>query len=606
LVREPVATSRAGHTDNAGDTVTDTTLDREAGEPASPTGESTPPPRKRWSISHWSGRRKTIIGVGLLAALALIPLRGLLLNQGPPMEEGFMLVFPERVLRGDLPNRDFLHLYGPGSLWALAGTYWLFGVRLVVERLFGFAQQMAIVAGVYLLARLWGRTAAVLCAAVSMIIIMPPIGLTALAWVGAVGLGILALAAGLAATRAEQQRRRHRLLIVAGVLAGCALLFRLDLILAIALGGIVVMRGLEKRDRRTLWLSLAASSSLYIIHLATAGPGHVVRGMILDPIIYLRGGRRLSIPPPPSHLEAFLQRAGEFRKIRWPIPTLASSMQLTVWFFVLPLAVVAIVVTGWRLVRADRQSRRGRTLLAAGLFSVGMLPQAVQRTDSTHFAWVSCVAIALLPLAIIEWTRRPFSWAPRTRSIIAGGLVLSLLAFGIPRFTVRLFADYSAQTFGLHRQAFKIQRGPRVFYTGKEWVAQAMTPLMHDLGRDSRPGDTLIVAPDDMRKTPYSDAFIYYLFPELRPGTYYIEMDPGVANAKNSRLAREVQKADFLVLSSVWDNWSEPNDSRKVGPDKPNEIVKSDFCKLGAYMGQYSLYERCDLARARGAVPAKP
>ena len=118
------------------------------------------------------------------------------------------------------------------------------------------------------------------------------------------------------------------------------------------------------------------------------------------------------------------------------------------------------------------------------------------------------------------------------------------------------------------------------------------------------PGDTLIVAPDDMRKTPYSDAFIYYLFPELKPGTYYIEMDPGVANAKNSRLPGEVKKADFLVLSSVWDNWSEPNDSRKFGPDTPNQIVKSDFCKLGAYMGQYTLYERCDLARARG-VPVK-
>jgi hypothetical protein len=598
---------------DAGDTVTGTTLDREAGEP---TGATAAKPRggrvRRWSrgVSGWwsrrSGRQKSGIGIGLLAVLALIPLRGLLRNQGPPMEEGFMLVFPEQVLKGALPNRDFLHLYGPGSLWALAGTYWLFGVRLVVERLFGFAQQMAIVAGVYLIARLWGRTAAFLCAAASIIIIMPPIGLTALAWVGAVGLGMLALAAGLAATREEQPRRRRRLLITAGVLAGCALLFRLDLILAIALGGIMVVRGLEKRDRRTLWWSLGATSSLYIIHLATAGPGHVVRGMILDPIIYLRGGRRLSIPPPPGHLEAFLQRAGELRKIRWPIPTLSSSLQLTVWFFILVLAVVAIVVTGWRLVRADRSSRRGRALLAVGLFCVGMLPQAVQRTDSTHFAWVSCVALAVLPLAIIEWTRRPFSWSARTRSIVAGGLVLSLLTFVIPRFTVRLFADYSAQTFGLHRMAFKMQRGDRVFYTGKEWVADAMKPLETDLGRYSRPGDTLIVAPDDMRKTPYSDAFIYYLFPELKPGTYYIEMDPGVANAKNSRLASEVRKADFLVLSSVWDNWSEPNDSRKVGPNTPNDIVKSSFCKLGAYKGQYSLYERCDLARARGVPVAKP
>ena len=62
-------------------------------------------------------RARPIVGLAFL-----VPLRGLLRAPGPPMEEGFMLVFPERVLDGDVPNRDFLHLYGPGSLWALAGA----------------------------------------------------------------------------------------------------------------------------------------------------------------------------------------------------------------------------------------------------------------------------------------------------------------------------------------------------------------------------------------------------------------------------------------------------------------------------------------------------
>jgi hypothetical protein len=70
-------------------------------------------------------------------------------------------------------------------------------------------------------------------------------------------------------------------------------------------------------------------------------------------------------------------------------------------------------------------------------------------------------------------------------------------------------------------------------------------------------------------------------------------MDPGVANANGSKLAGEVRKADFLVLSAVWDNWVEPNDSRKFGSNKPNEIVRRDFCKLGSYEGQYELFERC-------------
>ena len=72
-----------------------------------------------------------------------------------------MLVFPEQVLKGAIPNRDFLHLYGPGSLWALAGVFKVFGVSLLSERGFGLLQQLAIVFGVYALARRWGRILAV-------------------------------------------------------------------------------------------------------------------------------------------------------------------------------------------------------------------------------------------------------------------------------------------------------------------------------------------------------------------------------------------------------------------------------------------------------------
>jgi len=82
----------------------------------------------------------------------------------------------------------------------------------------------------------------------------------------------------------------------------------------------------------------------------------------------------------------------------------------------------------------------------------------------------------------------------------------------------------------------------------------------------------------DLRRTPYSEAFFYYLFPELTPATRYIEMDPGIANAKDSGLAGEVRSADWLILSNVWSGWDEPNDSRIDGPDQPNQVVKRDFC----------------------------
>ena len=99
----------------------------------------------------------------------------------------------------------------------------------------------------------------------------------------------------------------------------------------------------------------------------------------------------------------------------------------------------------------------------------------------------------------------------------------------------------------------------------------------------AEPGDSLFVGTGDLRKTPYSDAFFYYLFPKLAVGTYYIEMDPGMANRPDSGLAHEVATSDYLILSDVWTNWVEPNTSRKFGPNTPNEEVAKHFCLVGAY-----------------------
>lgn len=540
------------------------------------------------------GRRGTVVAVAIILLLFLLPLRGLLRAQGPPMEEGFMLTFPQRVLRGELPNRDFLHLYGPGSVWVLAGFFKLFGDALATERLVALLQQMGLVFGVFMLARHWGRTIATFCAAITLLVILPPVGLTALAWVGAVALGVWAVWAGLEARRAEDPRRAARFALASGLLAGLALLYRPDLVVAVAAGLLVAVWGTRPaRWRRRLLVGLGLGLSPYLIHLATAGVGATFRGMILDPLFFLRGGRRLPIPPRPGgHLAGALERLREFLSpASWPIPHLSAASQLTVWFFLLLLAVASLVSVGVWLVRRDPGSFRARVLLAAGLFTVGMVPQGVQRTDAAHFAWSSCVALGLLPVAAFEVQRR---WRPRqslrARQLIAGLGVAAVLVGLVPFSIGQSYVDYVQQTFGRHRSTHRIHYNGRTFYSGQAEVFEELLPA---IDRVSKPGDRLLVGTHDLRKTPYIEAFIYYFFPDLRPGTYYIEMDPGVANAKGSRLAHDVATSDVIVLSSQWDHWSEPNDSRKFGPDKPNRILRKNFCLVGRFRDVYELYRRC-------------
>jgi hypothetical protein len=150
------------------------------------------------------------------------------------------------------------------------------------------------------------------------------------------------------------------------------------------------------------------------------------------------------------------------------------------------------------------------------------------------------------------------------------------------------------QTFGLRHHDFTVRNGARVFYYGRHDAAVAVNAMMKDVDRLARPGGRLFVGTGDLRKTPYSEAYLYYLLPQFRPATYYIEMDPGVANAAHSRLARDLASADVAILSSIRDDWAEPNDSRKLGPDTPNQVLHRDFVLMHSYghgLVGHGLYE---------------
>ena len=134
----------------------------------------------------------------------------------------------------------------------------------------------------------------------------------------------------------------------------------------------------------------------------------------------------------------------------------------------------------------------------------------------------------------------------------------------VPHHTFRTYADAVAQTFDKHRESYVMQNEGRSFYYGRKDAADAVNEMLPVVDRIARPGDKLFVGTGDLRKTPYSEAFLYYLLPQTRPGTRYIEMDPGVANRSDSGLADDLASSDLVILSSIRDDWVEPNAARRL------------------------------------------
>lgn len=550
--------------------------------------------------------RASLISWAIIAAVVAGPVRGLYLGTGSSMEEGFMLVFPKRMLAGDIPNVDFLHLYGPGALQTLMGWYRVFGYTLGSERTFGLLQHLGIITAVYSLTRAWGHRLGVVSAITVTLVVLTPIGLSALAWEGAVGLSLWSVVFAVRAMHTDG-RRRWTAAALAGGFAGYALSFRPDLVLALGLAyGAVLVLSRHTPILPPVAIGAVAGALPMWVHLAIAGIGPSWTGMVTDPVFALRPGRELPRPPSFDKVDGALQAVveGPADAPWWRLPALSANHQLFLWFFLVIGVALGVAATVIVLIRRSGRTPPRVALLIGALLGLGMLPQALQRPDSTHLAWGSCVSFALVPAVVVEllgvWRPRIAGW--RTVAI-AAGVTATMLFIVAPFYTYRSYLLYSRISIGNKPGGFEVARGERSFYFGNTALQGASQAAIDQLAAQSTPGERLLVGPADLSRTIYSDVVFYYLFPDLIPATYFIEMDPGLADKQGSRLAADVESADWLILTNFWTGWYEPNSSSVFGSDAPNQVVANQFCLVGNFDNALVLlYRRC--AGGDGVSPA--
>ncbi|HVF70363.1 MAG TPA: hypothetical protein VM940_02035 [Chthoniobacterales bacterium] len=208
-------------------------------------------------------------------------------KSGAFQDEGIVLVYPELILKGALPYRDFETFYGPGNLYVLAAAYRLFGVSILVERMVGLSYYVAILAAVFHFAGRWGM---ILGIGTSVMVgyLLLPLELGALAWQGAVAFGLWSL---IVATSGLEPKRHF----LAGLLAGLALLYRPDIGPAM-----IVSAGLLLFFRPAKSVGLfAAGAAVGLIPLfvitSMAGLTNVLNNLFIYPVLHVNQGRKLPL-----------------------------------------------------------------------------------------------------------------------------------------------------------------------------------------------------------------------------------------------------------------------------------------------------------------------
>ena len=495
--------------------------------------------------------------LGLLGVIASVAILSGWLFFGPvvPLDEGIVLVYPELINRGLLPNRDFASLYTPGNYWLVAAFFRLLGASVGTERAVGLIYVVALQYAIFCMARPIGLPAGfLLVLASNMALQIFPDPLAAYAWFGG-----LALAAWSVVVVTRPGQGSPASLLIGGLLYGFAVVFRHDLSVALTLMAVLAI-GLT--PCRLLLFACGASVGMapLLVHMAAVGTGPFFDNLLWD-VLRAAPGRQLPL--------------------RWesaPLWIVAASC--------LTPALVAMALWLRGALHADR------LLLAIAGLCIGIAPQALQRADRWHLAYVGAITLPLAALAILKADAAlgigGYRWAMGLwrRSIPAKLATGAMLAAVVAFTTIQLVkqAGLAQACDGCVRNAGRVVR--------VKLDPAALQSIVDVVESRSRPGQSLFIGPADLARTNYTDSYLYHLFPTLRPAAFYIEMAAAVSDRPGGRTTDDLQRADFVILNHYYDRWDEKNASRLRGSTAPLDVLRSRFCSV-LRAGPYQVLQPC-------------
>lgn len=509
--------------------------------------------------SRWWG----LVILAAVLGLLTLPLLPTFRDAAPAMDEGLLLVEPEQVLSGSLPNRDFESFYGPANTYALAAVYGVVGPGVKQERVVGLLYRLALIAAVFALAWVSGpwvaAIAGLLCGALTF-----GIGLAAFAYFGGLCLGVWALA--LLARGVDATKRRELLVVSAGVAAGLSISYRPQFALALVLAAVPLL--VHRRGVIRPLLSGTAIGLLpLLIHTILAGPRAVFENLVIDSLF--KSASQSTLP--------FLPELGEEQRLA----------------IMVGAALVILLVAGAVAWRRNPGGPSERVVAAGALFCLGLAPQAIGRVDSIHLIEVGCVALPLLPVAMktVAGPGRAWLGAAAALASVTVAVVMSW-SYVQPMFPAYdRFSKFRNGVEDTQRQAATAQVGSRSFPLATAEEAREAEQTAMEVSGYAQPGDRIVVGPPDLRRTTYADTYLYHLLPALVPGTYYLSETPGTANGEGSKLPGDIADADVVVLGTAPANQFLVPDTA-LGNNDSIDALADHFC-LVASLPIHRVYVRC-------------
>ena len=519
--------------------------------------------------------RRSTLWTGVAVFVASLLVLALAMNRVlGAYDEGLMLYGASRVLRGDVPYRDFWSMYGPGSFYLLAALFQAFGESVWVARGFDTVCRASIVVLVFALTRVEGGLRGALSTAfvvLGLLIIAPGYEFPVYPAVACALLALLCCSRGLNPTP------RWQPWMAAGFAVGLAVNFRHDSGAYAALVCLYVLfmsrrvPGHGPAQRRQHLAAGAAGFALgigptLVWLLIEVPPADLVYNLVHVPLKVYAANRHLPLPSVPAMWSEVMAQHS-------PKPLLAL-------LFYAPL-LISLGAGGFALRHRLATPANEVVLEAMVLLALLFCVKAAIRVELMHL--MPALVLAVLPAAITAF---------RSRSRALGTLLMSA-AFAIV--AVRLVAtaeerDRSGRT-SITEPNRAISGTALARWAG---CTPAVVPqlrcfridadraaVLHYLSRHAVPGRPIYVGAGRHDKLYVNNVELYFLS-GLPAATKWHDLHPGVQTTREVqvRMLAEMQARppQFIVLNTEWDDMAEPNDSaRSSGVTLLDDALRAQF-----------------------------
>jgi hypothetical protein len=459
-------------------------------------------------------------------------------------DEGITLFGADRVLRGDVPHRDFYALYGPGQFYLVAGLYKLFGTSVLIERAWTVVvSACSIVLIFFVVDSIVRRLFAVLAAIIALLwfSIIPSYGSAIIPCLAAMLSGLIFLTPALGRAGAAPR------LLGAGVCAGVVMLFRYDV-------GVAVFGAECALLAVSTWFERPAQANrlrAIVLGLVVFGAGFAVVTMPVA-LVYAAHGLL-----PDLYFDVVVVPATTYARMRGlPLPRLWMLRKDPAEFFgvYLPLIMCAAAVPAMIAAAGMRRFALLWTLLALVILELIWFCKGFVRASVVQMsmALILCAPLAAALARPIRGRGR-IGTAMATAALVVwvgvtGTLEPKVLAMIVRNVTHPPDCQVPA---GLERMAcFR--------------VSPEMAETVQYVQQHTAPDDPVFIGLDRHDKIFVNDVTL--AFAMNRPSaTKWHHFDPGLQTSApiQREMVGELQRVHpkLIVTVAKWDNEHEPNDS---------------------------------------------